>query len=272
MPGPVFLIAQQRSGTNLLRQSLATTPWFIDRDEIFHNRPDMGTYWTHRALMIAKDPLLSIPYKQHQNKLFNSYLEKFANSPDEFSLIDVKYNSLHNLNCLWQNPSVRPHLFTFLSENQIPVIHLIRQDVLASYVSSLVANDLNIYVTRSDDFPEPKQWTVDTSELINYVRNVTNSVSRTRGWLSHLTRIPSIELNFEELINDNGEICRDVLFRLETFLQIPDELSPHVLTKKFITRPYWQFIKNFEADIVPALKENGFNYLLPQYWASKRAA
>jgi len=73
MSTPVFIIAQQRSGTNLLRRSLATTGLFGDTDEVFD--PRRKGFWPFYQQQVASRPELSRPTASHQIELFESFLE-----------------------------------------------------------------------------------------------------------------------------------------------------------------------------------------------------
>ena len=272
MASPVFVIAQQRSGTNLLRRGLASTPWFVDRDEIFHSDPVIGSFWTHRALMIAKDPTLSIPHIDHQNHILDSYLETFSSKGDKFTLFDVKYNSLHSMNPIWQNHGLRPHLITYLAQKRIPVIHLIRKDSLAAYISTVISNDTKMYVTRFDTVSEGKKWSVNPLQLIRYLRELKFDIQRTQNWLNLSVNIKWTELTFESLLNDQGNFSRQILGPLEELLKIPEPLEPRVMTKKIINRPYWELIDNFESEVIPALREKGYEEYIPDAFRAKNDA
>ena len=161
--------------------------------------------------MIAGDPELSIPHVENQTRLFESYLDAFANNRNAFTLIDAKYNSLHNLNPVWQNHGRPPHLFNLLAELGIPVIHLVRNDILAAYVSTMVSNDLKLYVTRADDFRLKKTWTINIVTLIRYLKELNYDRDRMRNWLKMSVTIPWIEFEYESLINSQGNFSRKIL-------------------------------------------------------------
>ncbi len=263
MSGPVFVIAKQRSGTNLLRKSLASTCWFEDRDEIFHYRRDLGVFWLHRALMIARDPELSIPTLKNQEKLFESFLSVYAGDERAFSLIDVKYNSFHNLNSMFHDHAVRPNILDLIAEKDCPVIHLVRKDSIAAYVSLRVARNRKVFVDKTDVRECNQKIKVPVPHLINYLRDLDIEVRRTRNWFNAEKPIRWMELEFESIIDGKGEFSFTVANQIQQFLKIPLAFEPHVLTKKIISRPYWELVSNFESEVVPALNQSGFGHLLP---------
>lgn len=270
MPGPILLIAQQRSGTNMFRRALATTGWFQDRDEIFHHRPELGVYWQHRALMIAHQPKLSIPHSKHQDRIFASFLKTYAASERVHTLLDVKYNSLHSLNTIWQTHSNRPHLFNYLAARKIPVIHLIRCDILATFVSTIISREMQLFVS-PNDIQLRKTWALDTAQLIHFIKTWHLNVSRTRNWLNNCLDIPCLELEYENLLNEQGDFRGSVLRQLESFLKIPERLEPKVVTRKMVKRPYWELVENFESEIVPLLINKGYAHLLPDHVRPNRS-
>ena len=125
---PVFIFAQQRSGTNLLRKSLSATPLFRDLDEVFD--PKQPQYWHFRKGKIRQQPKLATPTREHQVGMFEAFLQCRLSSRQPYTLIDIKYNSVHSLDDLWLSPMETPVLIDWLVQKQYPVIHLVRENHL----------------------------------------------------------------------------------------------------------------------------------------------
>ena len=268
MSCPVFVIAKQRSGTNLLRKGLASTKWFADRDEVFHQRRDLGIFWTHRALMIARDPELSIPLPEHQEAIFDSFLATYA-TQKAFTLIDVKYNSIHNLNSVFQNHATQPMILRLIAKKDLPVIHLVRNDSVASYVSQKIADQRQVYVETGHQSDTSLEISICPTQLMHYMKMLEMEQHRTRIWLRAKKKIRWMELEFESLLNEDGQFSEGIIKRLKFLLGIKYPLNPVVATNKLIRKPYWQLVKNFETEVVPALRKNGWGHRLPQPFQSE---
>jgi len=125
---PVYIFANQRSGTNFLRNALVSTGEFTDMNEIFQpNEP--AIFWTFYSEFIARNPAALRPTKENRKLVFDEFINTcIENIPTKYALIDLKYNTTHNLNTHFQPPSEAPYIFELLKQHSCHVVHLIREN------------------------------------------------------------------------------------------------------------------------------------------------
>jgi LPS sulfotransferase NodH len=265
MTKAVVVLAKQRSGTNLFRLALKTSEKFVDLNEIFHHNLAIGKYWNFRKNLIINNPDLSIPTEKNQSFIFDSFLKEIIPDNNLFSLIDIKYISVHNLNGIWKETTTVPFLLKLLAEHKIAVIHLVRHNILARYISSLVASKLKKWVLGSGEtIEEDVTVYVDVKTLIKSLRNASEEINLYRRWLSEFKTLNSIEVAYESLIDDNNNFSERVISEISDFLNIKEKLNISIPTKKIVSRPLEEIIENYYSEVVPALRSTEFAYLL--YW------
>lgn len=255
---PVFVIAMQRSGTNLFRKSLATSPRFHDLNEVFD--PFQKLYWPFREQMITERPELSIPSAENQLELFETFIEQTLNDEHPFTFIDVKYNSTQHLNDVWYHPGARPLLIEWLIENRYPVIHLVRENIFANYVSNVIAHKSRVWLVESSKPVSEISVRLNTAETLGAIRTFQTQIDVFRKWLAPTNHL---ELKYESLIDPAGGISAETIRQTCQLVGIENDFEISIETRK-TGRPLGQVVQNFDSEIKPALEENGYAHWLPQ--------
>ena len=263
---PVFVIAMQRSGTNLLRKSLAQTPLFTDLNEVFD--PFHSGFWAYRKKVIESDPEYVMPSESNQTMLWTDYLRyHLANVNTPFALIDVKYNSTHNLNAVWQEPGDPPLLVRWLQRQPLPIIHIVRENLLDGYVSNLLACHLKIWVSDDDRVSQGITFTLDPRNTVAELSRRRREIDLFRDWLLDTRHI---ELTYESLTaSDANSVPRDTIGQIGRLLETDHQNLPHcipIATRK-MGGSAAQLVTNF-TEILEALCQNGIEPLI----STKKAA
>ena len=255
---PVFIFAQQRSGTNLLRKSLAATPLFRDLDEVFD--PKQPQFWHFRKGQIRQQPKLATPAREHQVGMFESFLQCRLSSRQPYTLIDIKYNSVHSLDDLWLSPMETPVLIDWLVQKQYPVIHLVRENHLENLVSMLVGTESAQWVVkRNDEGPRPAiQLELDPQQTIAQIQRRERELRRFRHYLK---KTNCLEWEYDQLLENGGRFSNQLLERLAHHLRLAEVPEPPVETRK-TGRSLGDVIVNLESAIAPALVKKGYGKLL----------
>lgn len=243
---PVFVIATQRSGTNLLRKSLAQTELFCDLNEVFD--PFHDSYWAYRTERIAANPELSVPAEENQLNLWHGFLrQRLLPLRKRFALIDIKYSSMHHLDTVWRDHGQMPILMRWLQANRFPVIHVVRENVLDTYVSNLLACKLKVWVADDPAIANDISFQLDLEETVTEVNRRQNEIQFFREQLSNAN---NIELAYDRLVSENRqEISGEILGAIYDLLDVSQKdrcLSLRVGTKK-MGRSAEMLIKNFDA-------------------------
>ncbi|MCH2181785.1 MAG: sulfotransferase [Mariniblastus sp.] len=256
-PSPVFVIAMQRSGTNLLRKALANDGSLFDLNEIFD--PFHQQYWSYREQMIRDNPDLSVPSSSNQLEVFESFLNHHLHHSPARLIVDVKYNSTHHLNRVWHAPGSRPLLLDWLVEQQCPVIHLVRDNILENYVSNVVAFESRSWVAGAEDSGDTFSTKLNVRETLRKLQIFERQISVFRKWLAPTN---CLELTYERLLGSGGQLAEDASRQIREHLGITGHRPFQVKTQKS-KRALVDVIENFETDIRPALIQHGYERWLP---------
>lgn len=262
MSNPVVVVAKQRSGTNLLRRTLASSQYFEDLNEVFHmNNDQPNLFWQFRQELIKENYELAFPSQENQTQIFSLFIDKISNASVDFSLIDIKYNSSHHLNHLWQDPLETPYLLELLAKNNIPIIHLVRKNIFETYVSLMTASKLNVWVSWDKSFTHYLTFKIDINHMLAFLKNLKKEINLYRQWLYSFKGIIVTELNYENLLNTQGGFSEKIEQEICDFLQISEKLNLTIPTKK-IAKSLQETVENYEDEVVPALINHGFDYLV----------
>lgn len=257
MSTPLFVIADQRSGTNLLRRSLASTGQLCDLNEIFH--PQGGIYWLFREQQFRPAMESAPPTADHQIEWFESFLGNCLPPEFPFSILDVKYNSSHVLNEFSRSPIDTPLFVKWLIQKQYPVIHLVRKNSLESYVSLLVGLHTNNWVVDvATPQPAPIRLKLDVAETIFQVAKRQRQIKQFRQLLQPAN---CLEVSYESLIDPTGEFSRFCLNQICQFVGLSKSLDVQVTTQK-TGRPLRDVVENYDQEILPALIEQGMGEIV----------
>jgi len=249
---PVFVVATQRSGTNLLRKSLAATDLFFDLNEVFD--PFHAEFWKFKQQRIVESSSLSLPTEENQLALWHGYLQQRLSEIEKpFTLIDVKYTSMHHLDSLWHEHGSESFLVRWLAANQFPVIHVVRENVLDTHVSNLLACRLQVWDAKDASVAEGVSFRLDPVETKVEIERRMLQIQMVRRLLKPLN---CIEAKYESLVDRqknrlSKQIVSDVkrLLRLHPSQSIDDV---KVATRK-MGRSATELVENY-AEITNAAR------------------
>lgn len=203
---PVFLVTTQRSGSNLLRSLLVSTRAFVDFNEIFQRPVDPSwpiaafNFHSFRVRRLARDPELSVPIRENLQRLFQDYLDEMASrvDPGVRPLIDVKYNALSVMSTIPQDPFRIPRFLEFLRDLQLPVIHLVRRNLLRTHVSKVFADHHGVYTVRGAAPPPQGKVSIEVEGLVEDLERRTYEMQRLGAFIrDHIAG--SVEVAYEDL-------------------------------------------------------------------------
>ncbi|MEM7782262.1 MAG: Stf0 family sulfotransferase [Planctomycetota bacterium] len=255
---PVFIVAQQRSGTNFLRKSLAATGDFFDADEVFH--PEKPGFWQFANQIRFENPMLMVRTSQNLAKIFDEFIKQLAVSVSKSAvLIDVKYNSVHNLNGFWHEDFQQPNFIRWLQKTGYPVIHLVRHNVLENYVSFRIACENQAWVVEADrQKPRNINLRLDPEQTVRELIRRTEEIDRFRNLLEPTQ---CLEVSYETLVETqiSGAILRTIQNHLKIEQPIQIDHSPTQKTGRKLEN----VVVNLHSEILPVLADRGFQYDYP---------
>lgn len=275
----IILLARQRSGTNPLRDVLATHPRIFCTPEVFHNEPSPNAELeveTNFFNFLEQHPLGTVKRSMSlevQGRLFLDFLEYLHCFTDNrYVLVDVKYNSTHHLDGPWREISAEPDLFQFIRDNRVRVLNLTRRNALRSHLSLLKANLTNTWTVGSGASgpPPDPQVVVDTAEMLHVLRICRAEDELVERSFEDYGRY--LTFDYEELFPElGGPPSAPVLNRISNWLNIGPEFSATPKYRKQSALPLEETIVNYD-EVVHVLAGTGLESCLEDermYWARR---
>lgn len=203
MSNPVFLIAQQRSGTTALRGLLKHSEFIDDIGELFHpvTIDDPSNFFRFLPEYRKSKPW-SVPTKEAMSEMFADYVDHLDSlSSKPFYVADVKYNSLHHLNADWQFPFGEPNLLELIKSNEHHIVHLVRDDAFAMFFSERFAAATGRWHYGRNDrsAPPQEQVYIDRDRFKRFQADLADARERIDSFLRTYPR--SLTLNYETLFD-----------------------------------------------------------------------
>jgi hypothetical protein len=280
------LLARQRSGTNALRDVLDSHPQLFCLPEVFQAQPspkarheveaNYFNFLDERRGEIKK----VLTSEEAQEALFLEWLEylgTFSEKPQ--MVVDIKYNSAHNVDAPWRDLAAEPTLFAYVRRHGIRVLNLRRRNYLRYYLSWLKTESTRKYHLHASGpngavEVEDEGIELDLDEMffrLELCRNEDQLIHRMLGGYANYMAI-----EYEELFPRIGEPPADaVLERVAEWMGIgPDFTKSQPRYRKQSVLPLEQAITNFGA-VAEALRGTEFEYVLedePTYRAAAAEA
>jgi hypothetical protein len=280
------LLARQRNGTNALRDVLDSHPQLFCLPEVFQSQPSPKARYEVEANYFnflderrgeIKKVLTS---EEAQEALFLEWLEhlgSFSEKPQ--MVVDIKYNSAHNVDAPWRDLAAEPTLFAYIRRHGIRVLNLRRRNYLRYYLSWLKTEQTRKYHLHASGPDgavkvEDEGIELDLEEMffrLELCRNEDQLIHRMLGGYDGYMAI-----EYEELFPRIGEPPADaVLERVAGWMGIgPDFTKSQPRYRKQSVLPLEQAIVNY-GEVAEALRGTEFEYVLedePTYRAAAAAA
>jgi len=261
---PIILCAQQKSGTTVLQKAFNDTDHCLNFGEVFHEKIyDVPTnevaYFNFKRFVVKDNPELSTPHMKNQNRLFKMYFENLSNlSNKPFFLMDIKYNSWHHFNPVWHSAMEIPRLLRMVKENNIPIIHIKRKNLLHQYLISFIDNGSeDFFLKPSSEKQIYNEIIINPHHCKQMIQIVKRNMDNFQNWLANY---PNHHVVYYEdiLIDDHftdsiNNIVAEVTNRKVTKLCDP-------LIKKNLENPF-KYIKNRDQ-LINSLKNSAFEVYL----------
>jgi hypothetical protein len=267
----VFMLARQRSGTNPLRDVLATHPQIFCTPEVFHELPspeaelevetNFFNFLEQHPRGHEKRPL-SFGAQEEIFLDFLSYLRCFSDK--RFVFVDVKYNSTHHLDEPWREITAQPTMFRFITDHRIRVLNLTRRNYLRYYLSLLKANLTGQWteMDRRAVMESDPRLAVDVEKML-FILELCRSESE-RVELTFKDYAPFyLTFDYQDLVTEIGApISSEILGTIATWLGISTNFSQTTPKyRKQSALPLRETIQNYRA-VEQALRGTDFEYCL----------
>lgn len=223
LPRLVFLIAAQRTGTNVFGRLLDDSGVFDHYGEVFDPNKIHGKFMSFFHYLNSDDTardLYCLPNEANIRELFDRWLRDFLSMGTRpYALFDLKQNALHRFNALSQSPSEAPFLIRMAREKGIPIIRITRRNLFEQAVSWEVA-------VRSNTWHLPKEYKPSNGDVRFSLEKdaLLRSLYALRDDNLQICRFlhdypVSVELDYEDMYPDHIHLNPSVLDRLAVMLE-----------------------------------------------------
>jgi len=273
MSDVVVLLARQRSGTNALRDVLDSHQDVFCLPEVFQAEPSPRARFEVEAnyfnfLDARKDEVKQLLTSEDaQGQFFLDYLQFLGTfSEKRYLVVDIKYNSAHNVDGPWRDIGGSPSLFRFIRENEIRVLNLTRSNYLRYYLSWVKTERTRKYHLHATggDAPakvEDESVAIDLDDLLFRLELCESEDRLVRRLLGGHPGYMAIE--YEELFPEIGAPpSEDVLGRVAGWLGIEAQFPKRQPRyRKQSVLPLSAAIDNY-AEVARALRGTRFEHVL----------
>ena len=216
----LFYILGVALGTTVFHRSLYQTGDIDEFGEIFHNGNNEVTKKSNYFYYIKNILKGSINYENEIDisTACTNFLDYILSLSDkEYVLIDVKYNSWHHFNHVWQDTFKKTILFTALENKNAIFIHMVRMNIFAQFISIKVANKTGKWHYKNNDDTKIEDFKIDLSpqEAFIFMENSSSNSYLFRKFLKNNKN--SIELIYEHTYDQNG-ISDYAINKLEQYI------------------------------------------------------
>lgn len=243
------VIGTQRTGTTLLRSILGTHPKIKTYGEVFLNRHVhmKEAYYYFYQEHIKTHMNLIVPSIENNAKLFEAYLKymeslSLKNDP-EYIMFDCKYNFLLGTLVPGEfNYHSLPFLLMQFKSQNVKMIHLIRQNLLETYVSSLLSVANQVWATTSLDRIKHRSTVVNTEDLVALLHR---RKSEQNYFVSLLQNHGVLLVKYEGLIDKDNYVNNTVMQEISNHIGMENLFEKKAELVK-IAPPLNQSIENYD--------------------------
>lgn len=200
-----ILLAERRSGTSLMIDCLNNHPKIFCGKRVFGQEfkvknPDKnnhsGDYFLYRSGSIKRNLL----HYLNKKSSINNFLEKHFFKKNDLETIGFRF--------IYNNVSSYPEVVNWIKKNNIKVIHLVRENLLKTYVSTLTAKLHKMHHPRKGEKIITKSVKLDVSNLLKELERRKNEIELNRKIFSCN---PYLEIKYEDFVKNRQDESYKIL-------------------------------------------------------------
>jgi hypothetical protein len=261
-----ILLCHERSGSHLLGEFLGSLDGVRMFDEVCNagavqpkSAPESFHRFRHDAIMGDPNLLLDPTPARHLQfiRAYFAHLKTLDAFPN--IAVDIKYGHVVNFEGWWWPITPRPRLFTFCAEDDIGVIHLLRENTIQAVASGQIAHQRSLWHSWEKGAEEAQAGTYKLAipELMRQAQDLDTQKSWFKRWLG---KVRHIEVAYERVsaeLGRGGELD-DTIAKFVGGTRT----RPFTPRHKKITRPLKDIVENF-AELKSACDAAGLGHFLP---------
>jgi LPS sulfotransferase NodH len=259
-----LLLSTQRSGSHFLKSLIETRfpgvvcsgevlgEPFDQQSPVLPSHPEIARFWTWYGHEVATGAISAAPNKRIE--AFASYLAQLSAAAEPQDLvIDVKYNSVRSLSGYEDTDHGSTDFTTFIKSREIPVLHLIRKNILKTLVSHELARQSGIWhrLTEKDPSEVLPKIRLNPKKVLRAIKHLERL---NNDYQEHFADYPKYEeVVYEELVDEQNQ-PGESLQLLALFLGKEQRQAPSspVASKKTTPDDPSEIVENW-SEIVRAL-------------------
>lgn len=256
----VLLLTRQRTGSGALGTIMHRHPELYNTGEILHPSDPENKLNFFSYLRSNPKHMTAFADPETREKLVGQYFKFLEMSTNgRRPILDVKYRSLHHWDLGWLGLFEQPWLIAHVKHAGIPVLHLLRRNHAATYVSGLLAEANQVWHTSDPKKIKITSLKIKPSALIGFCENSVREVAQVRKWLGKYERVLSLE--YEAMLDSSGNMPEKVATELASFLGIAPFSQLNSIFSKQAPAQLSDCIQNFD-EVAVALRGTEFSWML----------
>lgn len=251
-PNVAILLATQRTGTHLLKGAIDSHPLIAGPfSEAFYQDydSDPANFFHYMLQRAQADPTCMLPHRRIE--FFQNYLQDLPVICQKPNIVlDIKYNSVHHVHTVWQAPFETPPLFKVIRNNNYPIIHLLRKNLLKTVVSNMRAQKLKQFQRLSDESADTAVIHVDPQTVLQYLDILKRFHSTIEGFISGYPHV--LALYYEDIFlqsqgtSDQTSLNPEPLRQIAALFNLEPNFNLQPLTKKLTSSDLKEAIVNYD--------------------------
>ncbi len=264
-----ILVGSQRSGTNFLRELLNTNDQTVVQGEVLMPYPHPAQWPNYLRTMVSR----ALPPITTADgfALLDDYLiflredvrRGWPSKATELRSvgIDIKYNQLRFIAPVLRDLREGPFLLEYLRTRKIPILHMVRTNVVHQALSIAIAERRNVYHNYGGKASSAKVE-LDVDLMLSYAQWASEE---TEIFRRATAGISCLEVRYEDIAEECRRAAPDGRLRVESrlldelrlFLRVVNDWKRPTSLAKVIDRPYVDVISNYKQ-VVEGVKNSPF--------------
>ncbi len=240
----IVIIAPQRSGTTVFQRSLSTNNQIITYGEVFHHHTQNECNFFNFLQANKEAASLKIyPTEENMISLFELYCDHLCSLTNKYYILDIKQNSLHHFDPVWQDITAKPFLLTLLQKNRVQIIRIKRRNIFQQVLSRYVARKMGQnHFTRDAAIPTLEPFSIKPEILYDQMCQIQAENKIFDAFLKDYQYAHFIY--YEDMFKGDA-FSGELVQILQKILKNDDDISHKIALKK-INKDYHTFVKNRE--------------------------
>jgi len=225
-----LIITQPRSGAAWFMSSLNSHPQvYCPRLPTLFSKHNLSPIKWFKPRFLSVDKPISPYYKYRSSSLKRQIAHRFNRNKLIYDFLSDLYAEHHNVEAVgfkvnYSQIKKYPVTISWVKQNDVTIIHLVRNNLLKRLVSHKIAHTRNLM--HSTQPVEPIKVRIDPRILKEHLRKRQIRFDEYRKLFVEVLHVPFLEVSYESLVADHDTETRKVLkfLGIDKFIPLTSEL------------------------------------------------